>query len=114
MNRALNHVENFSRLRRKGMVIWGGGIVYAKVRSTWEVATGSKEVDASREGELLFQSGWLREEEVLGMEVGAGIQVIGRASANPLVRLHWLQRVQKKKTESENPWEATDGRLKLE
>ena len=48
------------------------------------------------------------------MEVGAGIQVVGRASANPLVRLHWLQRVQKKNAESENPWEATDGRLKSE
>lgn len=96
------------------MVIWGGGTVYAKVRSTWEVATGSKEVDASREGELLFQSGWLREEEVLGMEVGAGIQVIGRASANPLVRLHWLQRVQKKKSRIREPlgghrWEAEVG-----
>ena len=54
LNWALNHVENFSRLRRKGMVIWGGGTVYAKVRSTWEVATGPKGVDASKEGELLF------------------------------------------------------------
>lgn len=57
-------------------------------------------MDASREGELLFQRGRLREER-LGMKVRPSIQVVGggrgRGSAKPLVRLYGLQKGQKKR-----------------
>lgn len=57
-------------------------------------------MDASREGEVLFQRGRLREER-LGMKVRPSIQVVGggrgRGSAKPLVRLYGLQKGQKKR-----------------
>ena len=59
-------------------------------------------MDASREGERLFQRGRLREER-LGTKVRASIQVVGggrgRGSAESLVRLYWLQKGQEKKKE---------------
>lgn len=58
-------------------------------------------MDASREGELLFERGRLREEERLRMKIRASIQVVSRGrgwgSAKPLVRLYWLQKGKKKK-----------------
>ena len=81
-------------------------------------------MDASREGELLFQRGRLREEERLGMKVRASIQVVRRGGGAGLSQpsgqalLAPKGKGKKKKAESErdclNRWEARDRRLKSE
>lgn len=80
-------------------------------------------MDASREGELLFQRGRLREER-LGMKVRASIQVVRRRRGGGAQPTLWSgftgsKRERKKKNaESErdclNRWEARDRRLKSE
>lgn len=73
-NWALSLVGNFSRLEDKEWE-FGVGNSLAKVRALWEI--GCKGVDASREGELLFERGRLREER-LRMKIRASIQVVSR------------------------------------